>query len=308
MAAKAKCDAALMIGFGGPTRADEVRPFLDNILRGRPIPKERYEEVVHHYEMMGGRSPYNELTMRQAEALRARLAGDGVGVPIIVGMRNWEPHLLDAMRDLASKRARRVLGFILAAHRCEASWERYQVAVEDARAKIGADAPQLEYPQPWHLHPKFIEAAAACVAKALATLDHNEAKRAELIFTAHSIPVPMDSASGYADQIRESAAAVASRLHRDSWTLAFQSRSGAPRDPWLEPDIAEVIRKLEGRPAVVMPIGFLCDHVEVLYDLDVEAAKVARECGVKMVRASTVADHPAFIEMIAEVACEHLVS
>ncbi len=167
-------------------------------------------------------------------------------------------------------------------------------------------APQIEYPAPWHTHPKFIEAVSARIGEAIAKLDQSEAKCAKLIFTAHSIPVPMDEASGYAAQIRESAAAVASRLHRESWSLAFQSRSGAPRDPWLEPDIADAIRKLDERPAIVMPIGFLCDHVEVLYDLDIEAAKVARECGVKMIRAGTVGDHPAFIDMIAEIVREHL--
>jgi ferrochelatase len=299
-------DAVLLIGFGGPARHQEIRPFLDNILRGRPIPKERYEEVVHHYEVMGGRSPYNEHTMRQADALRARLHRDRIDIPVAVGMRNWNPFLIDTMRDLTSKGVRRILGFILAAHRCEASWERYQRAVDDARSKIGSAAPQVEYPEPWHTHPRFIEAVAERTAGAFAQLDQSDAKRAELIFTAHSIPVPMANASGYAEQIRESAAAVASKLGRDSWTLAFQSRSGAPRDPWLEPDVGEVIRKLEGRPAVVMPIGFLCDHVEVLYDLDVEAAKIARECGVTMIRAGTVGDHPAFIEMMADVVRRHL--
>lgn len=307
-------DAVLLIGFGGPTRRDEIRPFLDHILRGRPIPKERYEEVVHHYELMGGRSPYNEHTTRQADALRARLGRDGIYVPVAVGMRNWDPYLVDTMRELAStgvpghrlKPAPRILGFILAAHRCEASWERYQIAVDDARSKIGPDAPQVEYPELWHAHPKFIEAVAERISEALARFDQSEAKRAELIFTTHSIPVPMANASSYVHQVRESAAAVASRLGRDSWRLAFQSRSGAPRDPWLEPDIAEVIRELDGRPAVVMPIGFLCDHVEVLYDLDVEAATTARECGVKMVRAGTVADHPAFIDMIAGIVRQHL--
>jgi len=299
-------DAVLLIGFGGPTRSEEIRPFLDNILRGRPIPKERYEEVVHHYEVMGGRSPYNEHTMRQADALRARLRHDGIDIPIVVGMRNWEPYLIESMRELASRRVRRVLGFILAAHRCEASWERYQAAVDDARGKIGVDAPQIEYPEPWHTHPRFIEATADRVRAAFAKLDQDEAKTAELIFTAHSIPVPMANASGYAEQIRESATAVASRLGRASWSLAFQSRSGSPRDRWLEPDVGDAIRKLDGRPAVVMPIGFLCDHVEVLYDLDVEAAKVARESGVKMIRAGTVADHPAFIDMMADIVREHL--
>jgi protoporphyrin/coproporphyrin ferrochelatase len=299
-------DAVLLIGFGGPTRREEIRPFLDNILRGRPIPPARYEEVVHHYEAMGGRSPYNDHTMRQAEALRARLRRDGIDIPVIVGMRNWDPYIVDAMRELAGNRAQRVLGFILAAHRCEASWERYQSAVEDARATIGTDAPKIEYPPPWHRHPKFIEAVSDRVSSALSQMDPSEAKSAELVFTAHSIPVPMDNASRYADQIRESAAAVASKLERKSWQLAFQSRSGAPRDPWLEPDIAEAIRKLDGRPAVVMPIGFLCDHVEVLYDLDIEAAKVARERDVKMIRAATVGDHPAFIDMIADMVREHL--
>ncbi len=299
-------DAVLLVGFGGPTRRDDIRPFLDNILRGRPIPRERYEEVVHHYEVMGGRSPYNEHTMRQAEALRARLHRDGIDIPVVVGMRNWDPNLVEAMGELAANRAKRILGFILAAHRCEASWERYQIALDEARSKIGPDAPQIEYPAPWHSHPKFIEAVADRARDALAKLDQAEAKRAQLIFTAHSIPVPMADASGYADQIRESAMAVASRLGRDSHTLAFQSRSGTPRDPWLEPDISEVIGKLEGRPAVVVPIGFLCDHVEVLYDLDVEAAKTARDCGVRMARAGTVADHPAFIEMIADIVHLHL--
>jgi ferrochelatase len=299
-------DAVLLIGFGGPTCQEEIRPFLDNILRGRPIPRQRYEEVVHHYEVMGGRSPYNEHTLRQAEALRAQLHRDGADIPVVVGMRNWSPYLIDTMRELTANRVRRILGVILAPHRCEASWERYQTAADEARLKIGSDAPQVDYPEPWHTNPKFIEAVAGRTREAFAKLDQPDAKRAELIFTAHSIPLPMANASGYADQIRESAAAVTGRLGRDSYTLAFQSRSGAPRDPWLEPDISAVIRKLDGRPAVVMPIGFLCDHVEVLYDLDVEAAKTARESGVQMVRAATVADHPAFIEMIAGVVRRHL--
>lgn len=299
-------DAVLLIGFGGPTRHEEIRPFLDNILRGRPIPPKRYEAVVHHYGAMGGRSPYNDHTMRQAEALRARMLRDGIEIPVAVGMRNWNPYIADTLRDLARGGARRIFGMILAAHRCEASWERYQLAVDDARAALGANAPRVEYPAPWHIHPKFIEAAVERTREAIARLDQDEANRAELIFTAHSIPVAMAMASGYAEQVRESAAAVASRLDRYPFTLAFQSRSGSPREAWLEPDIAEVIRKLDKRPAVVMPIGFLCDHVEVLYDLDVEAAQVARTSGVQMVRAATVGDHPAFIEMMYDIVRKHL--
>ena len=299
-------DAVLLIGFGGPTRREEIRPFLDNVLRGRPVPKERYEEVVHHYEAMGGRSPYNDLTMSQAAALRTRLTAEGIAIPVIVGMRNWNPYIIDAMRELTGNGAKKVLGFILAAHRCEASWERYQASIDDARATIGSDAPRIEYPAPWHMHPRFIEAVAARTSEAIAKLDPSDRKNAELIFTAHSIPIAMAKESGYEDQIRESARRVASQIDRPSWKLAFQSRSGSPRDPWLEPDIVEVIRKLEGRPAIVVPIGFLCDHVEVLYDLDIGAANIARESGVKMIRAATVGDHPAFIEMMAEIVREHL--
>lgn len=292
-------DSVLLIGFGGPTRPEEIRPFLDNVLRGRPVLKERYEEVVRHYEAMGGRSPYNDFTMRQAAALRDALAQKGTSIPVEVGMRNWEPFLERAIGALAERGAKRALGFILAAHRSEASWERYQEAAEKARAAVGPSAPELVYPEPWHTHPNFIEAVVSRAADAFARLDPLLRADAHLIFTAHSIPVPMSKASGYAEQIMESSRMVAERLGRGPWTLAFQSRSGSPREPWLEPDIAQALRKSGARAAVVVPIGFLCDHIEVLYDLDIAAAAVAREAGIRMERAATVGDHPAFIEMIA---------
>jgi protoporphyrin/coproporphyrin ferrochelatase len=305
MPAKAKCDAVLMIGFGGPTRADEVRPFLDNVLRGRPIPRERYEEVVHHYDLLGGRSPYNELTMRQAAALRAELAKKNISVPIAVGMRNWEPYVADSMRTLSNGGARRVLGFIMAAHRSEASFERYQATVEDARAQLGGRAPEIVYPEPWHDHPLFVTAVASRVREALSRLDFPDRSRARLIFTAHSIPIAMAKAGPYVEQLTQSARIVAADLGIDTWQFAYQSRSGSPRDAWLEPDIKETLRRLDSKIAVVVPIGFLCDHVEVLYDLDVEAAQVARECGIRMERAPTVGDHPLFIEMMASIVAAH---
>jgi protoporphyrin/coproporphyrin ferrochelatase len=304
MAAKAKCDSVLMIGFGGPTRADEVRPFLDNILRGRPIPSERYEDVVHHYDLLGG-SPYNELTMRQAVALRAELAKRNASVPVAVGMRNWEPYVADAMRMLGDSGARRVLGFIMAAHRSEASFERYQGTVNDARAAIGDAAPEVMYPEPWHEHPLFIAAVASRTREAFAQLEFPDQPRARLIFTAHSIPLTMANAGPYVEQLTQSARMVAAELGIDTWQFAYQSRSGSPRDAWLEPDIKETIRNLDAKTAVVVPIGFLCDHVEVLYDLDIEAAEVAREVGVRMERAPTVGDHPLFIEMMASIVAAH---
>jgi ferrochelatase len=305
MPAKAKCDAVLIIGFGGPTRADEVRPFLDNVLRGRPIPRERYEEVAHHYDLLGGRSPYNDLTMRQAAALRAELEKKNVRVPIAVGMRNWKPYIVDAMRTLADAGARRVLGFIMAAHRSEASFERYQATVDDARSQLGARAPEVVYPQPWHDHPLFVTAVASRAREAFARLEFPERSRARLIFTAHSIPLAMAQAGPYVEQLTQSARIVAADLGIDTWQFAYQSRSGNPRDAWLEPDIKETIRSLDVKSAIVVPIGFLCDHVEVLYDLDIEAAQVARAAGIRMERAPTAGDHPLFIEMMASIVAAH---
>ena len=302
-----QCDSVLVVGFGGPTRPEEIRPFLDNVLRGRPVPRERYEEVVRHYESIGGRSPYNELTLRQTDALRADLSHRGITVPIEVGMRNWEPYIVDAMVALERAGARRALAFIMAAFRSEASWERYQAVVRAAREAMGPRAPEVEYPEPWHAHPRFIAAVAARVTEALARIESAERRGARLIFTAHSIPVAMAADAPYVDQLTESCRMVAAQVDIKSWTLAFQSRSGSPRDPWLEPDICAALQNLKkGSIAIVVPIGFLCDHVEVLYDLDVEAARVARESEVRMERAATVSDHPEFIAMMSDIVRVHL--
>src|SRR5271166_4401538 len=250
MAAKAKCDAVLMIGFGGPTCADEVRPFLDNVLRGRPIPRERYDEVVHHYDALGGRSPYNDLTMQQAAALRKALAKKSADVPVAVGMRNWEPYIADSIRALADDGARRVLGFIMAAHRSEASFERYQANVNDALAALGEAAPEVVYPETWHDHPLFIGAVASRAREAYAQFDPPERPRTRLIFTAHSIPLAMADAGPYVEQLTQSARMVAAELGIGTWRFAYQSRSGSPRDAWLEPDIKQTIRSLDGKAAV----------------------------------------------------------
>src|SRR5438445_5782952 len=204
-AAEPVCEAVLIIGFGGPTSPDEVRPFLDRVLNGRPIPHERYEEVVRHYEAFGGRSPYNALTMRQAAALREVLRTEGIDIPVIVGMRNTPPYIEDALRELSACGVKRALGFILAAHRCESSWEQYQRDVAAARDRIGGTAPEVEYPAPWHKHPWFIEAAADRIRAAFARLPEGERAEAELIFTAHSIPAAMAARAPYVDQLNETA-------------------------------------------------------------------------------------------------------
>ena len=306
MSAGLQYGAVILIGFGGPQSTEEIRPFLDRVTAGRPIPRERYEEVVHHYEAMGGRSPYIAITRGQAAALRERISRDGFRIPVVLGMRNTAPWLEDALADLARAGVRRALGFVLAAHRCEASWDRYLRNVEQAREKVGAAAPEVDYFAPWHRHPLFIEAAADRVRDAFTRMEPGARDRARLIFTAHSIPASMAASSSYVEELRESAELVAARLGRSEWMLAFQSRSGNPRDPWLEPDICAVLRNLNSDAAMIAPIGFICDHVEVLYDLDIEAAQAAREANVNLVRAATVGEHPQFIEMIAALIRERL--
>jgi len=292
----------MLIGFGGPTAAAEVRPFLDRVLAGRPVPRERYEEVVRHYEAFGGRSPYNAMTMRLAAALQDKLERMGMNAPVITAFRNMPPFFDDALRDLKQRGIHRAFGFVLAAHRSEASWDRYLDEIKLARERLGEDVLEVEYPPPWHDDPAFVQAVAE---RAHSALEHLDAS-AELIFTAHSIPLSMGGRAVYVEQLNESARLIAQQLGRSSWTLAFQSRSGSPRDPWLEPDVNYVLRGFAGGQVVLVPLGFLCDHVEVLYDLDIEAAKVAREAGVTMVRAATVGEHPKFIEMIAKIAGQYM--
>jgi ferrochelatase len=300
----APIDAVLLIAFGGPGRSEDVRPFLDNVLRGRPVPRERYEEVVHHYELIGGKSPLTELTFAQANGLRTALAAGGPALPVYVGMRNWSPYLAETLAEMQADGVRHALAIILAPHRAEASWERYQGAVAEGRARLGAEALAVTWAGPWFDHPLFIETMASRTRDALA-----EAPSAPLVFTAHSIPVGMAGESPYVRELTTSARLTAAAVGRDDFTVAYQSRSGGPRDPWLEPDVNDVIRELatRGERAVVLvPIGFVCDHVEVRYDLDVEARATAERSGIRLVRAETANDHPAFARMLAAVVRSHV--
>lgn len=300
----AAVDAVLLIAFGGPERMEDVRPFLDNVLRGRPVPRERYESVVHHYELIGGKSPLNEYTMKQAAGLRAALAAEGTPLPVYVGMRNWTPYIADVLAEMQRDGVRRVLGLILAPHRAEASFERYMGSVAAGCAALGAEAPVVTYAGPWFDHPLFIETMAARTRDALA-----QAPDAPLVFTAHSIPAPMAGESPYVRELETSARLTAAAVGRpDDFAIAYQSRSGGPRDPWLEPDINDVIRERAARgerELVVVPIGFVCDHVEVRYDLDIEARATAESVGMRLVRAETANDHPTFARMLAAVVRAH---
>jgi protoporphyrin/coproporphyrin ferrochelatase len=298
-------DSVLLIAFGGPTAPEEIRPFLEIVTRGRRIPPERLEEVAHHYEQMpGGRSPLNELTQRQAAALRQALDRQGRRLPVFVGMRNWHPFLRETLGVMAAAGHRRSLGIILSPFRSEASWERYMEDVAAARADV-PNAPEVIFAPGWSGHPGFVAAAADSVRAALSGVPDADRSDTPVVFTAHSIPRSMADASPYVDDFAGAARAVAERVGAARWSLAYQSRSGSPRDPWLEPDIGQAVQQAAAtgaRHVVVMPLGFVCDHVEVLYDLDTEARALASQHGLVFHRAAAVNDDPAFVAMLADLA------
>jgi protoporphyrin/coproporphyrin ferrochelatase len=296
--------AVLLIAFGGPTSPEEIRPFLTRVTKGARIPPERLESVVRHYEAVGGKSPLNEITFRQAKALQNVLNESGHALPVYVGMRNSQPFFRDTLKKMFDDGIRSSLGFILSSHRTEASWERYQDNVAAARAEIGEQAPSVDYCAAWHNHPRLIQFWTESIEASFAKLASGQRQSTPLIFTAHSLPVAMAARSPYVQQLEETARLIAGELDHDRWSLAYQSRSGGPSDPWLEPDIGEAIQKVasEGlNEVVVAPIGFICDHVEVLYDLDIEARKLAEDLNVRFVRASCPNDHPTFVQMIGDV-------
>ena len=299
-------DAVLIVAFGGPQGPADVRPFLENVLRGRRVSPERIEEVAHHYERFGGVSPLTELTLAQARALEETLRQRGLPLPVHVGMRNWTPYLTDTLAEMSRGGIRRAIGVLAAAQRSYSGCTQYRENVRDARAALaetGLASPEITYVGDWHEHPGFIEANADHVNAAIARLPAGHRAAARLIFTAHSIPTSMAERYPYEAHLRASAERIAAATGRADWSLVYQSRSGRPGDPWLEPDICDYLRRERAAgltAAVLCPVGFLCDHVEVLYDLDVEAADTCRENGMVMERAEAVNAHPRFIDALGD--------
>jgi len=299
-------DSVLVISFGGPQGLDDIRPFLANVLRGRRVSPARVEEVAHHYELFGGVSPITAITRRQADGLRQRLAAAGHPLPVHVGMRNWHPLLPDTLREMHAAGLRHAIGFITAAQHSYSSCQQYRENVAAARLELRKSGHDLDvtFVGSWFDHPLFIAANAAHVRQALSQLPESVRAGARLVFTAHSIPLQMASASQYEAQLKASARLVASEAGMPDWALVYQSRSGRPEDPWLDPDVRDYLRRerQSGLASVVLcPIGFVSDHVEVLYDLDREAADVCREIGLLMTRAESVNDDPLFLDMMADV-------
>lgn len=289
-------DAFLLISFGGPEKYQDVIPFLENVLRGRNVPRERLTVVAQHYYHFDGRSPINDYNRALIAELRKVLA-----VPIYWGNRNWHPMLADTVRQMRDDGIKRAVAFATSAFGSYSGCRQYQENIAQALADVAAEDPSQPVPEivkirPFSAHPLFIEAMTDRVREACAQLPG-----AKLVFTAHSIPTAMADASPYVQELQAASKKVAEAVGARGWTLVFQSRSGPPTQPWLEPDISGFLRENKS-DVVIAPIGFLSDHIEVIFDLDVEVRAVCEENGLRMVRAGTVETHPAMIRMIAELA------
>ncbi|GAB3675995.1 ferrochelatase [Angustibacter aerolatus] len=306
MTTLAPYDAVLLLSFGGPNEPDDVMPFLRNVTRGRGIPDERLTEVAEHYHHFGGRSPINEQNTALLDALRAELVRRGHEQPVVWGNRNWAPFVVDTLRELHDDGARRVVTVLTSAYSSYSSCRQYREDLGGAEVQLAAEGRSLEVDKVrnYYNHPAFARQNAEAALAALRELPDG----AHLVFVTHSVPTAMDDASGptgnwYEAQHRDLAAvvadAVAAELGRAvPWELVYCSRSGPPSQPWLEPDVNDHLRALHeaGVPgAAVCPIGFVSDHMEVVYDLDTEAEETAREIGLPFARAATVGTAERFV-------------
>jgi ferrochelatase len=329
-------DAFLLVSFGGPEGPADVMPFLQNVTRGRGVPPERLASVAEHYYAVGGVSPINQQCRDLLAAIRVAFPASGLSLPVYWGNRNWTPYLTDTVRAMAAGGVKRAVALVTSAYSSYSSCRQYLEDIERARAEVGPAAPRIDKIRPFFNHPGFIEPFAASTRAALATLPANLRDDAHLVFTAHSIPVAMAQASGpemrgtgpggtgggsppcteevggcYVAELTEAAGLVAERAGGGThpWTLAYQSRSGPPSQPWLEPDIRDHLGELSKsgtKAVVVIPVGFVSDHMEVRHDLDVEAAETADSLGLAFARAATPGRHPAFVSMITELVRERL--
>ncbi|WP_435015463.1 ferrochelatase [Tundrisphaera sp. TA3] len=304
-------DAILVVGFGGPEGRDDVIPFLENVLRGRPVPRERMLEVAEHYYHFGGVSPINGQVRDLIAALRPELDRHGIDVPIYWGNRNWQPMLADTTRAMAEARVGRALALVLSGYSSYSGCRQYREDIAKAQEAVGPEAPAVDKIRVFYNHPEWIAVNAERVAEAVSQIPPERRDAAHVVFTAHSIPESMAVGCNYAQQLEETCRLVAEASGVDAgrWTLAYQSRSGRPTDPWLEPDILKHLADLKDQgvqDVVVQPVGFLSDHMEVLFDLDEEAKTTAGELGLNLVRAGTAGTHPRFVAMLRELIQERL--
>jgi ferrochelatase len=305
-------DALLVLSFGGPEGPDDVRPFLENVVRGRGVPPERLDAVAEHYRHFGGVSPLNARNRELIAAIRERTT-----LPVYFGNRNWHPMVEDTVEGMARDGVRRALVFATSAYGGYSACRQYHEDIARARKAVGDRSPELVKLRHFFDHPSFVAANADAVRVALETLPAGVRDRARVVFTAHSVPTTADAAAGiaeegghrYSRQVAEAARLVAVELDRPQWDVVWQSRSGPPQVPWLEPDVVDHLDALhaDGVPAVVVaPIGFVSDHVEVIWDLDTEARERANELGMAFARAATAGPDPRFADMVVELVAEHV--
>ena len=302
-------DALLVVSFGGPEGMQDVMPFLQNVLRGRNIPEDRLREVAHHYELFGGVSPLNGQNRALIAALRRELEQSGPHVPIYWGNRNWTPFLVDALRQMQQDGIKRALAFFTSAYSSYSGCRQYREDIQKAQAAVGAGAPEVDKLRVFYNHPGFIEPTVENVRRAWEQIPQERKATSRVAFTAHSIPKAMAAGCSYENQLGEVCRLVAGNLGLQDWSLAYQSRSGPPSQPWLEPDILTHLSDLKAEgvtDVVVAPVGFISDHMEVLYDLDTEARQHCETIGLNMIRAATVGTHPSFIRMIRELILERM--
>ncbi|MFZ0419458.1 MAG: ferrochelatase [Candidatus Sulfotelmatobacter sp.] len=303
-------DAILVVSFGGPESREDVIPFLETVLRGKNIPRERLLTVADHYYHFEGKSPINQQTRDLIAALQAELERNGPSLPIYLGNRNWHPLLADTLRQMEKDGIRRAVGFVTSAYSSYSGCRQYREDIARAQHEVGPGAPEVDKLRAFFNHPDFIEATVERVQDALGVIPADVRKNVQIVYTAHSIPLSMANTSDYVKQLQEVQRLVSAAIGHTNDVLVYQSRSGAPGQPWLEPDILDYLRRVKAEnlasAVVLAPISFLSDHMEVLYDLDVEARQLCDALGVTMVRAKTVGVHPKFIGMIRELILERM--
>jgi ferrochelatase len=297
--------AVLVLSFGGPEKSEDVIPFLENVLHGKNVPRERMMEAAEHYYHFAGRSPINDQNRQLIAALSRELDEHGPRLPVYWGNRNWHPLLADTLREMRDSGIHSAMVLVTSAFSSYSGCRQYLEDIGRARAEVGSAAPRLDKLRGFHNHPGFIDSVASRVEDAFEQIPAVRRPAARLLFTAHSVPVAMAHNSPYLAQLKEACSLVAARLGRSHWDLVFQSRSGPPSQPWLEPDIGAALARVRqelgpGGDVVVSPIGFVSDHMEVLYDLDTEAKQLAGGLGLNMIRARTPGVHPGFVSMIRE--------
>jgi len=298
-------DAVLFVSFGGPDGPDDVLPFLENVLRGRNVPRERLLEVAEHYQHFGGKSPINEQNIALIEAVRSELARSGPDLPVYWGNRNWHPLLTDTLRQMADDGIKRAIAFVTSGYSCYSGCRQYRENIIAAREEIGPEAPEVDKIRVFFNHPGFVGPMARRVVAAVDSLARG--RDVPVLFTAHSIPLSMAESSRYCSQLQEASRLVAEQAQTPNWKLVYQSRSGPPSQPWLEPDVCDAVRDLHAEAAeavVIAPIGFISDHMEVKFDLDTEAAAVCAELGLPMARAATVGTDPEFVRAVRDLIAE----